>query len=206
MIQQNKRFTLSINFGFTLVEMSIVLVIVGLILGGVLNARSIIRNAQTQDRIKAIKDFTVAAHQFKERYGMWPGDYSNAVANIAGLTCANGDGLGQVNTVAETACATQSLIRVGTLRGDVANPITIGQSTYSITSPALSGVAALPASWVNVVHIQNLDCDSAVQMDRAVDDGNVDTGNFRVTAGGCGAAGNNQDENVVIANAAYRVN
>ena len=42
--------------GFTLVEMAIVLVIVGLLLAGILNARSVIRNAQTKDIIKRIRD------------------------------------------------------------------------------------------------------------------------------------------------------
>ena len=49
--------------GFTLVEISIVLVIIGLILGGILNAQSVIRNAQTKDSIKALTvlvDLTVA--------------------------------------------------------------------------------------------------------------------------------------------------
>jgi prepilin-type N-terminal cleavage/methylation domain-containing protein len=191
--------------GFTLVEMAIVLVIVGLLLAGVLNARSIIRNAQVQDQIKALNDFAVATQQFKERYGMWPGDYSNS-ANIAGLTCGNGDGNGQVGSAAESTCASESLIRAGMLRGDVLAPIRIRDSTYSLTSPALSGVAGLPGGWVNVIRIQVLDCDSATRIDRSVDDGNVDTGNFRTAVGTCGATGNNQDPNVAVANAVLRLN
>mgnify|MGYP003491276646 CR=1 FL=1 len=77
------------NQGFTLVEISIVLVIIGLILGGILNAQSVIRNAQTKDSIKALNDMSAAARQFFDRYGMWPGDFSNAVAS--GLVCANGE-------------------------------------------------------------------------------------------------------------------
>jgi hypothetical protein len=137
---------------------------------------------------------------------MWPGDYSNAAANIAGLTCANGDGNGQVGSAAESACASESLIRAGMLRGDALTPILVRESTYSLTSPALSGVAGLPGGWVNVIRIQNLDCDSAVLIDRTADDGNVDTGNFRSTVGACGATGNIQNENTAVTNAVFRLN
>jgi prepilin-type N-terminal cleavage/methylation domain-containing protein len=193
--------------GFSLVELAIVLVIVGLLLGGILNGRTVIRSAQIQDRIKSLNEMTAAAKQFKDRYGMWPGDYSNAVANIAGLTCVNGNGNGQVGTVAESACASESLIRSGLLRGSAIAPITVRGSTYSITSPALSGVVGLPGSWVNVVNISNLDCDSAVQMDRAVDDGVLTTGSFQASpAALCGATNDVQDENILVANVVYRIN
>ena len=48
------RSTKSLNTGFTLIEISIVLVIIGLILGGILNAQSVIRNALTKDCRKQI--------------------------------------------------------------------------------------------------------------------------------------------------------
>jgi prepilin-type N-terminal cleavage/methylation domain-containing protein len=193
--------------GFTLVEIAIVLVIVGLLLGGILNARTVIRSAQIQDRIKSLNEMTAAAKQFKDRYGMWPGDYSSAVANIAGLTstCV-GNGNGQVGT-GESACASESLIRSGLLRGAATAPITVRGSTYSVTSPALSDVASLPGSWVNVVRITNLDCDSAVQMDRAVDDGNLTTGNFRTSpADLCGATNDVPNESIAVPNVAFRIN
>ena len=195
--------------GFSLIELAIVLVIVGLLLGGILNGRAVIRSAQIQDRIKSLNEMTAAAKQFKDRYGMWPGDYSSAVANIAGLTCVNGNGNGngQVDTVAESVCASESLIRAALLRGSATVPITVRGSTYSLVSPALSGVVGLPVSWVNVVNITLADCDSAVQMDRAVDDGNLTSGNFRASpAGLCGATNDVQDEDIVVPNVAFRIN
>ena len=193
--------------GFSLIELAIVLVIVGLLLGGILNGRTVIRSAQIQDRIKSLNELTAAAKQFKDRYGMWPGDYSNAAANIAGLTCVNGNGNGQVGTAAESACASESLIRSGLLRGSATGPITVRGSTYSLVSPALSGVVGLPGSWVNVVNISNLDCDSAVQMDRAVDDGNLTTGNFQaLPAASCGTTNDVQNESIFVANVAFRIN
>lgn len=97
--------------GFTLIEIAIVLVIVGLILGGVLNARSAMRSSEGQNLTKTLKELAEVTRQFKDRYGMWPGDFSNAVAS--GLVCANGDGNGQIGTAAETTCATDHLVLAG---------------------------------------------------------------------------------------------
>ena len=194
------------NSGFTLVEISIVLVIIGLILGGILNSRSVFRNAQTKDIIKAMNEMSTAAQQFKDRFGMWPGDYSNATASIAGLVCANGNGNGQVETASETLCATESLIRAGMLRGTAGSPINVrGDSTVSITgaTQALTGISTdrLPANATNVLRIQNIDCDIAIQIDRATDDGNVDTGSFR-SATSCAG----QDEAIPVVSAVLKIN
>lgn len=207
----SKMFTPRMHFqrGFTLAEISIVLVIVGLILGGVLNARSVIRNGQTKDVIKAVNEMSVAAQQFKDRYGQWPGDLRNAQASIAALGCANGDGNNQIQTAAESSCASEMLIRSGMMRGRADTPITVRSSTFSLTSStqALTGIAAvrLPGNANNansiVVRIQAIDCDIAIQLDRATDDGDVNTGNFR-TGNACAA----QDENVAVANAVLKIN
>lgn len=198
------------NQGFTLVEISIVLVIIGLILGGILNAQSVIRNAQTKDTIKAVNDMTAAARQFFDRYGMWPGDYTNAVASFPGLSCANGNGNGQVNSNAESTCASEQLILAGMLKGTAGQPIRVRGSTLSVTgaTAALTGLtaASIPVNWVNVVRVQVIDCDIAIQIDRAVDDGNTNTGNFRTTLNTCGATGTAQDETIPVTNAVLRLN
>jgi len=193
--------------GFTLVEISIVLVIIGLIMGGVLSGRSVIRNAQTKDVIKGVGDMAIAAQQFKDRYGNWPGDLATAVASIPGLTPACiGNNNGVIDTGAESNCASEELIRSSMLRGDAANAIILnGVVTLTLTNrtaaAALPGLATLPASWINVVRVQSIDCDIALQLDRALDDGNGTTGNFR-TGTACPA----QNETVVVANAVLRLN
>ena len=190
--------------GFTLVEISIVLVIIGLILGGVLSARSVIRNAQTKDVIKGVGDVAIAAQQFRDRYGSWPGDLPTAVGSIPNLTpTCIGDNNGVINTGAETACAMEELIRSSMLRGDAAAPSIIlnGNVILTLTNRAASGVAGLPLNWINVVRVQNIDCDIALQLDRAADDGIAATGNFR-TGTACLA----QNETLLVANAVLRVN
>src|SRR5579872_3494939 len=64
--------------GFTLIELSIVLVTAALIIGGVLIAQSLIHNAELQSVISDIKRFQNAVVLFKEKYKYLPGDMPNA--------------------------------------------------------------------------------------------------------------------------------
>ena len=192
--------------GFTLIEMALVLVIGGLILGAVIGARTVIRNAQVQDTLRGVSDVAAAAPQFRERYGMWPGDFTNAAALIPGLACGNGNGNGRIETVAESDCASESLIRASLIKGAAGNPVQIRAMTLSLRARTLSAVAGLPANWVNVVELTNTDCDLAVRLDRSLDDGNLNTGNVRAVANVCGATGDVQDEGSPVAALAVRLN
>ena len=63
---------------FTLVELSIVLVIIGLIIGGVLTGQSLMRAAETRRIIADSQAYISAAQTFKDQYFYWPGDIKNA--------------------------------------------------------------------------------------------------------------------------------
>ena len=60
--------------GFTLVELSIVLVIIGLLIGGILVAQSMIEATRVQSAIREVQQYSVLFGNFKERYGQLPGD------------------------------------------------------------------------------------------------------------------------------------
>lgn len=64
--------------GYSLVELSIVLVIIGLLVGGVLMGRNLIRNAEIQSIVQQKEEFVRAAATFRERYNGLPGDITNA--------------------------------------------------------------------------------------------------------------------------------
>ena len=62
------------NKGFTLVELSIVLVIIGLLTGGILVAQSLIDTAKIQSQIKQVQQLDIAYYGFESRYRQIPGD------------------------------------------------------------------------------------------------------------------------------------
>ncbi|MBF0590131.1 MAG: prepilin-type N-terminal cleavage/methylation domain-containing protein [Magnetococcales bacterium] len=79
--------------GFTLIEIAIVVVIIGLLLGGVLKGQELIRNARTHAIINQGNAVQGAVLGFQDRYRALPGDYSVADTNIVGVTTDhNGDG------------------------------------------------------------------------------------------------------------------
>lgn len=99
--------------GFTLVELAIVLVIIGLIVGGVLVGQDLIKSAEIRATISQIEKFNAAATTFRDKFGGLPGDLTDRRVTQFGLSPArtstigegNGDGL-----ISGTAAAPSSLI------------------------------------------------------------------------------------------------
>jgi prepilin-type N-terminal cleavage/methylation domain-containing protein len=83
--------------GFTLVEIAIVLVIIGLLIGGILQGRSMIQNARVKRLVNDMEGLRTAVLTFQDRYSMLPGDENNAniptatdTHNAAGGNANNG--------------------------------------------------------------------------------------------------------------------
>src|SRR6202162_5353761 len=79
--------------GFTLIEIAIVLVIIGLLLGGVLKGQELITGARVRNLISQQDGIKAAFFGFQDRFRALPGDYASASTNINGVTIA-GDGNG----------------------------------------------------------------------------------------------------------------
>lgn len=71
--------------GFTLVELSIAIVIIGLIIGSVLVGRDLIGAAEIRSQISQIEKYQVAIHVFREKYGALPGDIKDPEATASGF-------------------------------------------------------------------------------------------------------------------------
>src|SRR5665213_4613283 len=64
--------------GFTLLELSIVLVIIGLLIGGIFVGQSLIHTAQLNAVISEFNRYQTAVQNFKQQYQALPGDMPNA--------------------------------------------------------------------------------------------------------------------------------
>lgn len=64
--------------GFTLIELSIVLVIIGLIVGGVLAGKALIQQAEIRAAASQLQTMETAYRTFQAKYGCIPGDCANA--------------------------------------------------------------------------------------------------------------------------------
>lgn len=81
--------------GFTLVELSIVLVIIGLIIGGVLVGSTLIESATKNKLISELNSYKVAYNTYRLKYDVIPGDHVNATDYWSTQT-ENGDGDGNI--------------------------------------------------------------------------------------------------------------
>ncbi len=82
--------------GFTLVELAIVLVIIGLILGAVLKGQQMIENGRVKSVENDLKGVSTAYYAYLDRYKAIPGDDLLATTHVssATVTAALGDGNG----------------------------------------------------------------------------------------------------------------
>lgn len=92
---------------FTLIELSIVLVIIGLLVGGVLVGRDLITSSQIRAQISQIEQYKTAVQTFKLKYNGLPGDLLATESSSFGLTTRSGaKGWGDNNGVIEGAGVT----------------------------------------------------------------------------------------------------
>ena len=180
--------------GFTLIEIAIVLVIIGLLLGGVLKGQELITAARVRNLISNQDGVKAAYFGFLDRYRALPGDYSAARTNIpnctADATCPNGDGDGQIEAAQESIASWSHLSKAGFITGNydynaTESPTTTPSNPYGSRIQLIydnvyrDAAADTGTARHNLKTGANIPSDIMAEVDRKVDDGVGNAGALR---------------------------
>ena len=184
------RFNMRKESGFTLIEIAIVLVIIGLLLGGVLKGQELITGARVRNLIQQQDGVKAAYFGFLDRYRALPGDYTTASTTISGVA-KNGDGDGQIElsngTDAEHILAWEHLSKSGFINGsytyastqtDASNPKNPYGAYIQLIYDNVYGTGT-PTTRHNLKTGPQVPVEIAAEVDRKVDDGAPYTGSFQ---------------------------
>ena len=197
------------NAGFTLVEISIVLVIVGLLLGGILKGGELIDNAKLKNLQQDFRHLPAFIHAYEDMYKASPGDDANADAHLGANLCpatdpcvasspANSQGDGVINGWWNSNNANDESIRLWRhlrLAGLMSGPTATPQDNVAAFLPknaygGVMGVAAGDGDDRPIISLrarrvacsQNIPGKLALQLDIALDDGASNSGAMQVMA------------------------
>jgi prepilin-type N-terminal cleavage/methylation domain-containing protein len=189
--------------GFTLIEIAIVLVIIGLLLGGVLKGQELITSARVRNLIAQQDGIKAAFFGFQDRFRAYPGDYATASQTLKcpnGTTCLNGNGNGVIQNNAtgasvqahEEILAWMHLSSAGFLNGSydmadgaaAATEANTPRNPYNIFlkfmhDPAYYDSVGTPVTKLNLKTGSQIPVEIIAEVDRKIDDGHPQRGSFR---------------------------
>jgi prepilin-type N-terminal cleavage/methylation domain-containing protein len=198
--------------GFTLVEIAIVLVIIGLLLGGILKGQELINSAKVKNLANDFRVIPTYIYAYQDKFKALPGDDSAVTTHVTGstvATCAGCLGNGVINGMWNSTGAADETwlfwqhVRLANL---AAGPTT--WTTAAVTDPYVPknavggqlGVSSLSLTGnggATQVQITGMTgsyqvCSAGIlgkfakQLDIQMDDGNTATGSLRVVVDGSG--------------------
>ncbi|MGA8864489.1 MAG: prepilin-type N-terminal cleavage/methylation domain-containing protein [Gallionella sp.] len=191
--------------GFTLIEIAIVLVIIGLLLGGVLKGQELINSAKVKNLATDFKNVPIYIYGYQDKYKALPGDDINASTHLnaaSGVTVVNGNGNGIINgnwndTLTQNSESFNFWQHIR-LAGFGPGATNTSDTQYRPTN-AVGGYIGVTNSVSNdpisgmvgtyIVCSDSIPFKFAKQLDTTLDDGNTATGSVQVTAQGTTTGG-----------------
>lgn len=187
--------------GFTLVEIAIVLIIIGLLLGGILKGLELIAGAKAKNLSSDFKSVPLLVYAYQDKYRALPGDDASAAihlgerATLAPTAATQGNGRidGNYNSVssADESLAFWQQVRLANLATGSTNFSTSSAIASAVPRNAEGGRIGIQSispitglSGAFFVCSDGISGRLAKQIDIALDDGDTAGGSFRVMAGG----------------------
>ncbi|OHC67782.1 MAG: prepilin-type N-terminal cleavage/methylation domain-containing protein [Rhodocyclales bacterium GWA2_65_20] len=187
--------------GFTLVEIAIVLVIIGLLLGGVLKGQELINSAKVKNFAQDFKQVPLFIYGYQDKYKALPGDDANYASHIggaataagvtplatsgAGTTLGNGRLEGSYNSVTltdETITFWQQ-VRLANLAAGATGFATIADAPTNAEGGRIGVQSTAPITGMTgsyFVCSEGIQGKFAKQLDVTLDDGKTASGSVRV--------------------------
>ena len=179
--------------GFTLVEIAIVLVIIGLLLGGILKGQEMITQAKIKNVVNDFNGITAAVNSYQDRYRAMPGDDLGAAGRWAGAVSGGGNGqiagLYNAATAGTYTSAMESNLFWWHLRlAGFVGGSTTGQAAGQQPNNAVSGIMGVETGVAAtsglgftsaIICSSNLPDKIAIAVDTQMDDGASNTGQLR---------------------------
>jgi len=173
--------------GFTLIELAIVLVIIGLLLGGVLKGQELINSAKVKNMANDFKNIQIQIYSYQDKFRALPGDDKAASTNLGVDAGTNGSGDGVVGGAwnadsGETFNLWLHLRKAGLATGSTNT--TDANYTPKNTEGGRIGVQSNPNNTIVGLSGSYAICSEGVlgkfakQLDASLDDGDVSTGNL----------------------------
>jgi type II secretory pathway pseudopilin PulG len=211
------------RLGFTLVELSIIVVIIGILIAGIATGKSLILQGELNSSIKELQSLKAIISSFQTRYDFLPGDVTNATNYWPNATTSNGNGNGFIDStlaLLEDTYVFQHLSLSGMLPGNFFGGIPSGATRFvfginSFSSKKQPGSYQIGnsnniyGSTDNALQLGSL-TDSvagypdgglfspqdAANIDNKIDDGLASSGFYRATEGVNVLAGHCTDGNI----------